>query len=115
MEYLAAAVLGALLRELYFYNKHQADYEVKSYWKDRFDDLLFGVGSAIPLGVWGGDLFNIMADYAIAEDINWLFIVGNSWHPVWAFVFGLMSSAIVGWVIESGWSSIVGRFKKKSE
>ena len=112
-EFIAAALLGAILRELYFFNKHQEDYLEKSYWKDRFDDILFGVGSALVFGFWGGDIFKFLADLGISKEWEWLFILGDSWHPIWALVLGLMSSALIGWVIESGFESIKNYLSNK--
>ena len=112
-EFIAAALLGAILRELYFYNKNQERYIETPYIKDRFDDILFGLGSAFVFGFWGGDIFKFFTKIGISKEWEWLFILGDSWHPIWALALGLISSALIGWVIESGFDSIKNYLSNK--
>ena len=106
---------GAIMRELWYYRNHQDDFGKgkKNYWQDRTDDLAFGIGAGFVLGWYGGDVFMFMAEIGYDNEWPWLVLVGNSWHPLWAFMLGLTGSTIIGWVIEKGWPWVLSKFDKK--
>ena len=103
-EYVAVAFLGAILRELNHFRNHQKEYNSgKSWLFDRWDDLVFGLGGAWAFAFYGSDLFGLISDLAIWLEYEWLFIIGSSWHPLWAFLLGLLSSVVVTFLIDDLW------------